>query len=53
MTDLQWKKNTGGTDFNHMVPAKNLGELRWYSGCFFEIDWAKEVLTIGQHTFGK
>ena len=23
-----------GEDMNRMVPVKNLGELKWYSGCF-------------------
>ena len=27
-----------GEDFNRMVPVKNLGELKWYSGCFYERD---------------
>ena len=27
-----------GEDLNRMVPAKNLGELKWYSGCFYERD---------------
>ena len=25
-----------GGDLNMMVPVKNLGELKWYSGCFYE-----------------
>ena len=25
-----------GRDLNQLVPVKNLGELRWYSGCFYE-----------------
>ena len=24
-----------GRYLNQMVPVKNLGELRWYSGCFY------------------
>ena len=27
-----------GEDLNRMVPAKNLGKLKWYSGCFYERD---------------
>ena len=27
-----------GEDLNRMVPVKNLGELKWYSGCFYERD---------------
>ena len=42
-----------GRDLNQMVPVKNLGELRWYSGCFCERDWAKGVLTISQQTFSE
>ena len=34
-----------------MVPVKNLGELRWYSGCFYERDWEKGVLKISQLMF--
>ena len=26
-----------GEDLNRMVPVKNLGELKWYSGCFYEL----------------
>ena len=25
-------------DLNRMVPVKSLGELKWYSGCFYERD---------------
>ena len=27
-----------GEDLNRMVPVKNLAELKWYSGCFYERD---------------
>ena len=27
-----------GEDLNRMVPVKNLRELKWYSGCFYERD---------------
>ena len=27
-----------GEDLNRMVPVKNLGELKWYSGYFYERD---------------
>ena len=30
-----------GKELDQMVPVKNLGELRWYSGCFYERDWDK------------
>ena len=36
-----------------MVPVKNLGELRWYSGCFYERGWEKGVLKISQPTFAE
>ena len=42
-----------GRDLNQMVPVKNLGELRWYSGCFYERDWVKGVLNISQQTFAE
>ena len=34
-----------------MVPVKNLGELRWYSGCLYERDWEDGVLRISRKTF--
>ena len=36
-----------------MVQLKNLVELRWYSGCFYERDWEKGLLTISQRTFAE
>ena len=42
-----------GRDLNQMVPVKNLGELRWYSGCFYERTWEKGVLTISKQTFAQ
>jgi len=42
-----------GKDLNQMVLVKNLGELRWYSGCFCERDWEKGVLKISQQTFAE
>ena len=36
-----------------MVPVKSLGELRGYSGCFYERDGEKGVLKISQQTFPK
>ena len=27
-----------GEDLNRMVPVKNVGELKWYSGCFYETE---------------
>ena len=42
-----------GRDLNKLVPVENLGELRWYSGCFYERDWEKGILTISQQTFAE
>ena len=42
-----------GRDLNKLVPVENLGELRWYSGCFYETDWEKGILTISQQTFAE
>ena len=42
-----------GRDLNQLVPVKNLGELRWCSGCFYKRDWEKGVLTISQQTFAE
>ena len=36
-----------------MVPVKNLGVLRWYSGSFYERDWEKGTLKISQQTFAE
>ena len=35
-------------DLNWMIPVKNLGELKWYSGCFYEIDREAGRLKISQ-----
>ena len=32
-----------GEDLNRMVPVKNLGELKWYSGCFYERERGREA----------
>ena len=42
-----------GRDLNQMVPVENLGELRWYFGCFYERDWEKGLLTISQQAFAE
>ena len=42
-----------GRDLNKMVLVKTLGELRWYSGCFYERDWEKEIWTISKQTFAE
>ena len=40
-------------DLDQMVPVKNLGELRWYSGWFYERGWEKGELKISQQTFAE
>ena len=35
-----------GEDLNRILPVKNLGELKWYSGCFYERDREAGRLTI-------
>lgn len=40
-----------GEDMNKSVPTKNLGELRWYSGCFYERDWKAGRIKISQQTY--
>lgn len=40
-----------GEDLNKMVPVKNLGELQWYSGCFYERDREAGRLKISQQTY--
>ncbi|CAB1098478.1 unnamed protein product [Ectocarpus sp. CCAP 1310/34] len=42
-----------GGDLNTMVPVKNLGDLRWYSGCFYERDWDAGTLKISQQTYAE
>ncbi|CAB1102304.1 unnamed protein product [Ectocarpus sp. CCAP 1310/34] len=36
-----------------MVPVKNLGELRWYSACFYERDVERGLLKISQQRFAE
>ena len=38
-------------ELNRMVPVKNLGELRWYSGCHYTRKRDIGTLTISQKTF--
>ena len=40
-----------GEDLNRMVPVKNLGEVKWYSGCFYERDREAGRLKISQQPF--
>lgn len=42
-----------GRDLDQMVPVKNLGELRSYSGCFYERDREKGVLQFSQQSFAE
>ncbi|CAB1102978.1 unnamed protein product [Ectocarpus sp. CCAP 1310/34] len=42
-----------GRDLNTMVPVKNLGELRWYSACFYERDVEGGLLRISQQRFAE
>ncbi|CAB1112502.1 unnamed protein product [Ectocarpus sp. CCAP 1310/34] len=42
-----------GRDLNTMVPVKNLGDLRWYSGCLYERDWDAGTLKISQQTYAE
>jgi len=38
-------------DLNKLVPVKNLGDLTWYSGCYYERDREAGRLTISQKTY--
>ena len=40
-----------GEDLNRMLSVKNLGELKWYSGCFYERDREAGRLNISQQTY--
>ena len=40
-----------GEDLNKSVPVKNLGELKWYSGCYYERDREAGRLKISQQTY--
>lgn len=40
-----------GEDLNKFVPVKSLGELKWYSGCYYERDVESGRLTISQQTY--
>ena len=42
-----------GRDLNEMVPVKNLGELKWYSACFYERDLERGLLKISQQRFAE
>ena len=38
-------------DMNKSVPTKNLGELKWYSGCYYERDREAGRIKISQVTY--
>jgi len=40
-------------DLNEMIPVKNLGELKWYGGCFYSRDRDRGTLTISQQSFAE
>ena len=40
-----------GKDLGEYVPVKSLGELKWYSGCYYERDREAGRLTISQQTY--
>ena len=40
-----------GEDLNRMLSVKNLGELKWYSGYFYERDREAGRLKISQQTY--
>ena len=42
-----------GRDLNKLIPVKNLGEVRWYSGLHHERGWEKGTLSISQQTFAE
>ena len=54
MTILPWGRRGAiqfCEDLTRMVPVKNLGELKWYSGCFYERDREAGRLKISQQTY--
>ncbi|CAB1106091.1 unnamed protein product [Ectocarpus sp. CCAP 1310/34] len=40
-------------DLNKMVPVKILGELRWYSACFYDRDVERGLLKISEQRFAE
>ena len=40
-------------DLNEIIPVKNLGELKWYGGCFYLRDRDRGTLTISQQSFAE
>ena len=42
-----------GEDLHRMIPAKNLGELKWYSGCFYERHRGREAEDYTANVHGR
>ena len=42
-----------GEDVNRMVPVNNLGELKWYSSCFYERDRGREAEELTADVHGR
>ena len=42
-----------GEDLNRMVSVKNLGELKWYSGCFYERQRGREAEDFTEDVHGR
>ena len=40
-------------ELNKMVPVKNLGDLRWYSGLHYERDIERGTIKISQQTYAE
>ena len=40
-------------DLNRLVPIANIGELRWYAGCWYSRDWDAGTLRISRQAFAK
>ena len=48
---LQSRCNRFRAELNHLVPIKNLEELRCFGGCHYSRDRDRGTLTISQETF--
>ena len=40
-------------DLNRTIPAKNLGELKWYGGCRYSRDRERGTPSISQQSFAE
>lgn len=47
------RRDKFGEDLNELVPVKNPGELRRYSGWFYERDWNRGPITTSQQTYAE